>query len=152
VLRQMIEPVMDYIRDQFVRAGEAAPRMKPVQVDSWLRAWSGGRMRAQHARVKLHGRILDLQSIFELASARYARFIIEEKLERSFQQGADTVLLSGGGWVYVLPQVLKQYPGKNLLHPDRVEHLKGIPLWELNAYGALPMSAANKKVNRRVVG
>jgi hypothetical protein len=152
VLRQMIEPVMDYIRDQFVRAGETAPNMKPVQVDSWLRAWSLGKMRPQHARVKLHGRILDLQAIFELVSARYARFLIEEKLERSFQQGADTVLLSGGGWVYVLAQVLKQYPNKNILHPDRVAHLKGIPLWELNAYGALPMSAANKKVNRRVMG
>jgi hypothetical protein len=108
-------------------------------------------MKASHARVKLNGRILDLQAIFELVSMRYARYIIEEKLERSFQQGADTILLAGGGWVYVLPQILKQYPHKNILHPDAVPHLKGIPLWELNAYGALPMSASNKKVNRKVV-
>ena len=150
VLRQMIDPVMDYIRDQFVRAGETPPRLRPVQVDSWLREWSKGRMRSQHARAKVHGRVLDLQAIFELVSARYARFIIEEKLETSFRQGADTILLAGGGWVYVLPQILKQYPNKNILHPEAVPHLKGIPMWELNAYGALPMSAANRKVNRRV--
>ena len=150
VLRQMIEPVMDYIRDQFHRAGESVPSLKPVQVDAWLRDWSLGKMKAQHARVKLNGRILDLQAIFELVSARYARYIIEEKLERSFQQGADTILLAGGGWVYILPQITKQYPNKHVLYPDQVDHLKGIPLWELNAYGALPMSASNKKVHRKV--
>ena len=150
VLRQMIEPVMDYIRDQFAKAGETAPRMKPVQVDAWLRDWALGKMRSKYARVKLNGRILDLQSIFELTAARYARFIIEEKLERSFQQGADTILLAGGGWAFILPQILKEYPNKNILHPDAVSHLKGIPLWELNAYGALPMSASNKKIHRKV--
>ena len=150
VLRQMIDPVMDYIRDQFAKAGETAPRMKPVQADAWLRDWSLGKMKSRYARVKLNGRILDLQGIFELTGARYARYIIEEKLERSFQQGADTILLAGGGWVYVLPQIIKQYPNKNLLYPDTVPHLKGIPLWELNAYGALPMSASNKKIHRKV--
>ena len=152
IQRHMIEPVMDYIRDQFVKVGESVPSLKRVQVDSWLRDWSLGKMKPQHARVKVHGRILDLQSIFELVSLRYSRYIIEEKLERSFQQGADTVLLSGGGWVYVLPHILKQYKNKNVLHPDVVPHLKGIPLWELNAYGALPMSASNKKVARKVRG
>jgi hypothetical protein len=152
VLRQMIEPVMDYIRDQFAKAGEVVPNMRPVQVDSWLREWSIGGMKAQHARVKLHGRILDLQGIFELTSARFARYIIEEKLERSFQQGADSILLAGGGWVYVLPHILHQYPNKNLLYPGSVPHLRGIPLWELNAYGALPMSASNKKVSRKATG
>jgi hypothetical protein len=83
---------------------------------------------------------------------RYARYIIEEKLERSFQQGADTILLAGGGWVYVLPHIKKQYKNKNLLYPEVVPHLKGIPLWELNAYGGLPMSASNKKVARKVRG
>jgi hypothetical protein len=149
VLRQMIEPVMDYIRDQFLKAGEAIPRLKPVQVDAWLRDWSLGKMQADHARVKLNGRILDLQGIFELVSARFARYIIENKLEYSFQQGADTILLAGGGWVYVLPYIVKQYPNKNILYPDTVAHLKGIPLWELNAYGALPMSASNMKINRK---
>ena len=152
ILRQMIEPIMDYVRDQFVKAGESVPNLRPVQVDSWLRDWSLGKMKAQHARVKLHGRILDLQAIFELTSLRYARYIIQEKLERSFTQGADTILLSGGGWVYVLPHILKEYKNKNILHPQVVPHLKGIPLWELNAYGALPMSASNKKVARKVRG
>jgi len=152
VLRQMIEPIMDYIRDQFNRAGETAPNLRPVQVDGWLRAWSSGGLRPRYARVKLHGRVLDLQPIFELSSKRYGRFVIEEKLEPSFRQGADTILLAGGGWMFTLPEVLKAYPNKQILHPDKVEHLKGIPLWELNAYGALPMSASNKKVNRKVTG
>lgn len=151
ILRQMIEPVMDYIRDQFVKAGESVPRLRPVQVDGWLRDWSLGKMKPQHARIKLHGRILDLQAIFELVAMRYARYLIEEKLERSFQQGADTILLAGGGWVYILDHIKKHYPGKNILFPDRVPHLRGVPLWELNAYGCLPMSAANKRVNRRVM-
>ena len=152
VLRQMVEPVMDYIRDQFVRAGESVPTMRPVQVDSWLRDWSIGKMRSQSARVKLNGRVLDLQAIFELTSARYARYVIEEKMERSWQQGADTILLAGGGWTYILPTVLKQYPNKNILHPGIVSHMTNIPLWELNAYGALPMSASNKKIHRKVNG
>ncbi len=152
ILRQMIEPIMDYIRDQFAKAGEVTPNLKAVQVDQWLRDWSLGKMRAQHARVKLHGRILDLQAIFELVSARFARYVIEEKLEKSFSQGADSILLAGGGWVYILDHIRKQYPNRNILWPERVPHLKGIPMWELNAYGALPMSAANIKVNRRVVG
>jgi hypothetical protein len=152
IQRHMIEPVMDYIRDQFIKTGESVPSLKRVQVDSWLRDWSLGKTKPQHARVKVHGRILDLQAIFELVSLRYSRYIIEEKLERSFQQGADTVLLSGGGWVYVLPHILKQYKNKNVLYPGVVPHLKGIPLWELNAYGALPMSASNKKVARKVRG
>jgi hypothetical protein len=108
-------------------------------------------MKPQHARVKLNGRILDLQAIFELVALRYSRFVSEEKLERSFQQGADTILLAGGGWVYILDHIRKQYPHKNVLWPEKVPHLKGIPLWELNRYGALPMSAANKKVNRKVM-
>ncbi len=151
ILRQMIEPIMDYIRDQFAKAGEVPPNLKAVQVDQWLRDWSIGKMKTQHARVKLHGRILDLQAIFELVSVRYARYVIEEKLEKSFNQGADTILLAGGGWVYILEHIRKQYPNRNILWPERVSHLKGIPLWELNAYGCLPMSAANKKVNRRVI-
>ena len=52
--------------------------------------------------------------------------------------------------MYLLEHIRKQYPNKNVLYPDKVTHLRGIPLWELNAYGALPMSAANKKVNRKV--
>ena len=152
IMRHMIEPIMDYIRDQFVKAGESVPTLKRVQVDSWLREWSKGKMKPQHARIKLHGRILDLQAIFELVSMRFSRYIIEEKLERSFQQGADTILLAGGGWVYVLDNILKEYKNKNVLHPGSVEHLKNIPLWELNAYGALPMSASNKKVSRKVIG
>jgi hypothetical protein len=151
ILRQMIEPIMDYIRDQFAKAGEVAPKLRPIQVDAWLREWSLGKMKPQHARVKLHGRILDLQAIFELMSTRYARFVIEEKLEKSFYQGADTILLAGGGWVYILEHIRKHYPNRNILWPERVAHLKGIPLWELNAYGALPMSAANKKVNRKIM-
>lgn len=151
ILRQMIEPIMDYIRDQFAKAGEAAPKLRPIQVDMWLREWSLGKMKPQHARVKLHGRILDLQAIFELMSTRYARYVIEEKLEKSFYAGADTILLAGGGWVYILDPIRKHYPNRNILWPERVAHLKGIPLWELNAYGALPMSAANKKVNRKVM-
>jgi len=151
ILRQMIEPVMDYIRDQFVKAGEMPPTLRAVQVDSWLRDWSLGKMKAQHARVKLHGRILDLQSIFELVSLRYARYVIEEKLERSFSQGADTILLAGGGWVYMLDHIRTQYPSRNILSPDRVPHLKGVPIWELNAFGGLPLSAANKKVSRKVM-
>jgi hypothetical protein len=93
----MIEPIMDYIRDQFAKAGEVPPNLKAVQVDQWLREWSLGKMKTQHARVKLHGRILDLQAIFELVSTRFARYVIEEKLEKSFSQGADTILLAGGG-------------------------------------------------------
>lgn len=151
ILRQMIEPIMDYIRDQFAKAGEVPPNLKAVQVDQWLRDWSIGKMKTQHARIKLHGRILDLQAIFELVSVRFARYVIEEKLERSFSQGADSILLAGGGWVYILEHIRKQYPNRNILWPERVAHLKGIPLWELNAYGCLPMSAANKKVNRRVM-
>lgn len=107
-------------------------------------------MKQQHAKVMLNGRILDLQPIFELTSLRFARYIIENKLEPSFMQGADTVLLVGGGWTYTLSHILKQYPSRIILHPGIVEHLKGIPFWELNAYGALPMSAANKRVNRKV--
>jgi len=99
----------------------------------------------------LHGRILDLQSIFELVSLRYARYVIEEKLERSFSQGADTILLAGGGWVYMLDHIRTQYPSRNILSPDRVPHLKGVPIWELNAFGGLPLSAANKKVSRKVM-
>jgi hypothetical protein len=152
ILRQMIEPVMDYIRDQFAKAGEVPPNLKAVQVDQWLRDWSLGKMKPQHARVKLHGRILDVQAIFELVSTRFARYVIEEKLEKSFSQGADSILLAGGGWVYILEHIRKQYPNRNILWPERVPHLKGIPMWELNAYGALPMSAANIKVNRRVMG
>ena len=64
VLRQVIEPVMDYIRDQFAKAGDSVPKIKPVQVDSWLREWSLGKMKPQHARIKLNGRIVDLQAIF----------------------------------------------------------------------------------------
>jgi len=152
ILRQMIEPIMDYIRDQFAKAGEVPPNLKAVQVDQWLRDWSLGKMKTQHARVKLYGRILDLQAIFELVSTRFARYIIEEKLEKSFSQGADSILLAGGGWVYILDHIRKQYPNRNILWPERVAHLKGIPMWELNAYGALPMSAANIKVNRQVMG
>jgi hypothetical protein len=151
ILRQMVEPVMDYIRDEFLKAGQAAPRLKAVQVDAWLRAWAIGRMRPDFARVKLNGRVLDLQAIFELTSLRYSRYIIQEKLEPSFRLGADTILLAGGGWVYILDQILSQYKNKNLLYPDIVPHLKGIPLWELNSYGALPMSASNKRVNQKVI-
>lgn len=151
VLRHLVEPIMDAVRDQFIRAGEAVPNLKSAQIDSWLRIWADGKMKDRHARVKLHGRTLDLHPIFTHVAERYSRYIIEEKLERSFQQGADTILLAGGGWVYVLPTILKHYNTRALLHPDVVPHLKGIPLWELNAYGALPMSASNKKVHRKVI-
>jgi hypothetical protein len=150
ILRQMIEPIMDYIRDQFVRVGEPLPKLKAIQVDSWLRQWSEGRMKPEHAKVKLNGRVLELHGIFELSAVRYARFVIEHKLEPSFQRGADTVLLVGGGWTYILEHIKKQYPYKNILWSDKVPHLKSIPMWELNAYGGLPLSAANKRVNQKV--
>lgn len=152
ILRHMVEPVMDYVRDQFTKAGLSVPKLKPVQVDAWLRAWATGKMKQAHAKVKLGGKVLDLHPVFESVAEGFARYIISEKLERSFAQGADTILLAGGGWVFVLPVILKQYSNRHLLHPDAVNHLKGIQIWELNAYGLLPLSAANKKVNRKVTG
>jgi len=152
VLRQIIEPIMDEIRNQFQRQGMSMPRIKPAQVDSWLRAWSGGRMKPKFAQIKISGKILDLHPIFESLTNRYADYLIGEKLEVSFGAGADTILLAGGGWEYVLPTILKRYSNRNILYPGIVEHLQNIPIWELNAYGALPMSAANKKVARKVRG
>lgn len=150
VLRQMIEPIMDYVRDQFARSGEKPPKLKAIQVDSWLRQWSIGKMKPECAKVKLNGRWLELHAIFELSRARYARYVIEHKLEPSLQHGADTLLLVGGGWGYILDMIRKQYPYKNILAADKVPHLKAIPMWELNAYGGLPMSAANKRINQKV--
>ena len=152
ILRQIIEPIMDEIRNQFQRQGMSMPRLKPAQVDSWLRAWSMGGKKPKYGQVKISGKVLDLHPVFEALVERYADYLIGEKLEQSFGAGADTILLAGGGWEYVLPIILKRYSHRNILHPGTVSHLKNIPIWELNAYGALPMSAANKKVNRKVVG
>jgi len=58
--------------------------------------------------------------------------------------------LAGGTWVYTLQDILKAYPKRSILYPDQVEHLRGIALWELNAYGGLPLAANNKKVHRKV--
>jgi len=76
--------------------------------------------------------------------------LIEEKLEPAFRRGTDTVLLAGGTWVYTLQDILKAYPKRSILYPDMVDHLRGIALWELNAYGGLPLAANNKKVHRKV--
>ncbi len=149
ILRQMVEPIMDYVRDQFIKIGQPLPNLTAVQVDGWLRDWVTGKMKPEFSRVKLHGRILELQAIFELVSAKYAQHIIAHKLSTSFARGADTILLVGGGWVYTLNHIRKQYPTKNILSADRVPHLKGIPMWELNAYGGLPFIAANQRVHQK---
>lgn len=150
ILRQMVEPIMDSVRDQFVRAGQPLPNLTAVQVDGWLRDWVGGGMKAKFSRVKLSGRVLELQSIFELTCAKYAQYVIAHKLSASFARGADTVLLVGGGWVYILNHIRKQYPNKNILSADKVPHLKNIPMYELNAYGGLPFIAANQRVHQKV--
>jgi hypothetical protein len=149
ILRQMVEPIMDYVRDQFVKIGQPMPNLTSVQVDSWLRDWVVGKMNPKFSRVKLHGRILELQGIFETRCARYAEHIIQHKLANSFARGADTVLLVGGAWSYTLDHIRKHYPNKNILWSDKVPHLKGIPMWELNAYGGLPFIAANQRVHQK---
>ena len=59
--------------------------------------------------------------------------------------------LVGGGWVYILDLIRKHYPNKNILEPRNVPHLKNIPLWELNAYGGLPLIAFNQRLKTKVL-
>lgn len=148
----LITPIMDYIRAEFDQTGQSPPSLNQAQVDGWLKQWAQGGRRIDSGYVVLNGLRLNIHAIATRLSQRYARWLVEEKLEPAFRQGADAVLLAGGAWVYTLTHVLEEYPKRNLLYPAKVAHLKGIDFFELNAYGGLPLAANNKKVHRRVQG
>lgn len=146
----MIMPMMDYIHTEFQKAGQPLPQLNQAQVDGWLRQWASGGCQREAGNVLLNGLQLNLHTALARFAQKYAHWTITEKLEPAFRRGADTVLAVGGAWVYTLNHILEAYPNRNILYPSRVEHLKQIPLWELNAYGGLPMAANNKKVFRKV--
>lgn len=147
----LILPLMDYIRAEFGKAGQPAPALNQAQVDSWLRQWASSGFSEEGAYFVVNGIRLNIHLIGFRLCQQYARWLIEEKLEPAFRRGADTVLLAGGTWVYTLNDILGAYPKRNILYPAKVEHLRGIDLWELNGYGGLPLAANNKKVHRKVV-
>lgn len=146
----LIMPLMDHIRAEFEKAKQPQPQLNQAQIDSWLRQWSLGDKQREAANVLLNGLQLNLHTAFARFSQKYAHWIITEKLEPAFRRGADTILAVGGAWVYTLDTILEAYPNRNILHPGKVDHVKHIPLWELNGYGGLPMAANNKKVHRKV--
>jgi hypothetical protein len=146
----LIMPLMDYIKAEFGKAGQPAPSLNQAQVDSWLRQWAISDFREEGAYFVVNGIRLNIHLIGTRLCQQYARWLIEEKLEPAFRRGADTVLLAGGTWVYVLDDILAAYPKRNILYPAKVDHLRGIDLWELNGYGGLPLAANNKKVHRKV--
>jgi len=146
----LVMPLMDYIRAEFLKADQPAPSLNQAQVDSWLRQWANAGFSEQGAYFVVNGIRLNIHLIGLRLCQQYARWLIEEKLEPAFRRGTDTVLLAGGSWVYVLNDILNAYPKRSILYPEQVEHLRGIALWELNAYGGLPLAANNKKVHRKV--
>lgn len=146
----LVLPLMDYIRAEFGKAGQSAPTLNQAQVDSWLRQWAMAGFNEEGAYFTVNGIRLNIHVIATRFAQQYARWLIEEKLEPAFRRGADTILLAGGTWVYTLNDILNAYPKRNILYPTRVEHLRGIDMWELNSYGGLPLAANNKKVHRKV--
>ena len=146
----LVSPLMDFINAEFRKAGQPQPHLNQVQIDSWLRQWAIGGCERDAANVLLNGLQLNLHAALARFAEKYAQWLITEKLEPAFRRGADAILTVGGTWVYTLETVMRAYPSRNILYPAKVEHLKHIALWELNAYGGLPMAANNKKVYRRV--
>jgi len=152
---QMIEPLMDIIYDEFYKAGEPRPNLNKAQIDGWIRDWSaasGTAAKEKAARVMVNGRYLQLHEPLRLLSERYAQRVIQEKLEYSFRQGADTILATGGMWELVMNDIQRHYKKRmnRILTPAQAPHLTGIPIWELNAYGMLVSAALDAKVKRKV--
>lgn len=145
----LIKPVMDFIAQKFEEMHESPPRLNQAQIDSWMRDWAKS-FTEKDAQIVLNGKVLNLHGIFTRTANRYADWIIEEKLEPAWRRGTDTVIQVGGSWIYTQERVRRAYPRKNILHPGMCPHLRGIPLYDLNAYGALPLAANNKRVFKKV--
>lgn len=146
----MIQPTRDYIISEFEKAGLDKPTLSDPQIDSWLIRWANGGFKENAADIVVSGRPMNLHAIWNIFRKRFAEWMIREKFEPAWRQGADAALLTGGGFVYTADYIKAQYPKRNIITPENMPHVPRIDYWEMNAYGTLPLAANVKKVRRKV--
>lgn len=139
----IISPVRDQVIQMLRSKGVQSPTLYDPMIDSWLWRWAEAPLknRADVATILLSGVQLKLDSVFTQAAIRAAEMVIAQKLEPLFRQGVDTILATGGEWIYIHGRVAQQYPKKNILLPLNAPHLQNVGLLDLNAYGGLVMAA-----------
>lgn len=139
----IINPIRDQVVQLLRSKGLSTPPLPDPLIDSWLWRWAEASLKARGdvATVLLSGQPFKLDAIFTQVVNRAAEMVIAQKLEPQFNKGVDTVLATGGEWVYIGGLVLQSYTKRNILFPADVPHLHGITLLDLNAYGGLVMAA-----------
>jgi hypothetical protein len=142
VSTHLLQPVLDKVKEL-----TDATHLTPAHIDGWFRAWTKGYSEA-NATVTVSGKVLNLQPLFEKVCGRYADWVIQMKLEPAWRNGADSVLEVGGGWLYIDQKVRAYYRKRTILNPANYEHTKGVPLYDLNAYGQLALAANNIRVHQ----
>lgn len=136
-------PVLDEIRSI-----TGSSHLTQAHVDGWLRFWAANGYREEAASVIVSGKSMNLHNIFTRRSERYAQWVIQEKLNPAWRNGADSILEVGGGWLYIEPAVRRYFPKRLIITPLMYEHTKNLSLVDLNAFGGLIIAAVSLKKQR----
>ena len=142
IINMVIQPIIDHIHKLFRDQQRDIPRLSHAQVDKWIRDWAKARWEKEAAIHTVNGLRLSLHDVFQHTCEIFGQQVIQEKIEPSLSRGADTIMLVGGGWEYIRVYVELHYRDRVFLSPWSFEPLKGIDVWDLNAYGALCWYAA----------
>lgn len=140
----IITPIREQVVQMLKAKGVQPPPLPDPMIDSWLKRWvsASSKLRNDVTTVLLSGQQLVLNQLFTQVVNRAAELVIAQKLEPQLRQGVDTVMATGGEWLYIGPRVLEAYGSKRMiLFPDNVPHLANIGVLELNAFGGLVMAA-----------
>jgi hypothetical protein len=120
-----------------VRQDTGAAHLTEAHADGWLRAWAIGGYSEEASVVKVSGRSLTLQGLFNRVCREYAEWVNQEMVAKAWRQGADAILIVGGGWLFVETEIRARNPKRTILAPHLFPHLSGIPVFGLNSYGGL---------------
>lgn len=134
---QIIEPIRTAVKQS------TKLHLSPPQIDSILREWIKARRPASLKR-QIGGLEIDFGKMFNIYVQQYADFVRTQMLQPAFAQGADSVLCTGGGWLYIQHIILDYYKDRTP-HRDFVLPEDGdgdIQIWNQNVVGMLHALAA----------
>lgn len=140
----MIQPILDIIVSE-----TGLRHLRAPHIDEWLRRWAKSRYAPDSAKVVVGNYQIELHDTFVRLQNKYADYVLQTLIEPERRKGANAFAEVGGGWLFIENKIRSSYPKFPFLTPLEWQHVRNVPLFELNGYGGLPFAANNIRVHKK---
>ncbi|MBZ0293049.1 MAG: hypothetical protein K8L99_10845 [Anaerolineae bacterium] len=126
-----------------LRATTGAHDLHPGMIDLWLRQWT---VNQDNRTVRVQGQPIILDDLFMPLVHDYSQWVRTQLVQPALAQGAQRILVTGGGWHLALEPVMRHLAWKQILIPRMLPiHIPRPHYHQLNAYGGLTWLAMQRR-------